>query len=272
MNLFFSTSLKVICIKLIPRLLSNVNNENLRHNRILKLKIVLTSIEIYSIIQNNPDTARAYVIEAVESTEDSLTELHRKIDVLLPKEKVNREVFPLRDPIDMNLFPFFFTNAGSKAKRRKDLKQAQLRLAYTLLYHTGLRVNEIRNIAEKDIDDGVKTSQMNVIHHKTKQAHIHVLSKNAIFKLKKLKPEIEVVFSKCQFKHLFRKEEPMHKKSLVRLINSNLRATCETGNIPYNIKSHSFRINVISSLLKNTSVQRAAQIIGHNDIKSTMSY
>jgi hypothetical protein len=73
MNLFFSTSLKVICIKLIPRLLSNVNNENLRHNRILKLKIVLTSIEIYSIIQNNPDTARAYVIEAVESTEDSLT-------------------------------------------------------------------------------------------------------------------------------------------------------------------------------------------------------
>jgi hypothetical protein len=88
--------------------------------------------------ENNPDTTRAYVIEAVEPIEDSLTELHRKIDVLLPKDKVNREVLPLRDPIDMNLFPFFFTNAGSKAKRRKDLKQAQLRLPYTLLYHTGL--------------------------------------------------------------------------------------------------------------------------------------
>jgi transposase InsO family protein len=116
--------------------------------------------EIYSIIQNNPDTTRAYVIEVVEPIEDSLTELHRKIDVLLPKDKVNREVLPLRDPIDMNLFPFFFTNAGSKAKRRKDLKQAQLRLAYTLLYHTGLRVNEIRNIAEKDINDAVKTSRI----------------------------------------------------------------------------------------------------------------
>jgi hypothetical protein len=42
----------------------------------------------------------------------------------------------------------------------------------------------------------------------------------------------------------------MHKKSLVRLINSDLRTTYEIGNIPYNIKSHSFRINMISSLLK----------------------
>ena len=75
--------------------------------------------EIYLIIQNNPDTTREYVMEAVEPIEDSLTELHRKIDVLLPKDKVNREVLPLRDPIDINLFPFFFTNAGSKAKRRK---------------------------------------------------------------------------------------------------------------------------------------------------------
>jgi integrase len=211
-------------------------------------------------------------MEAVEPIEDSLTELHRKIDVLLTKDKVNREVLPLRDPIDIHLFPFFFTNAGSKAKLRKDLKQAQLRLAYTLLYHTKLRVNEIRSITKKDISDAVETSQMNVIHHKTKQAHIHVLSKNDIFKLKKLKPEIEVVFSKYQFKHLFGKEEPMHKKSLVRFINSDLRTTCEIGNISYNIKSHRFRINMISNLLKNTSVQHAAQIIGHNNIKSTMSY
>lgn len=228
--------------------------------------------EIYSIIQNNPDTTRQYVMEAIEPIEDSLTELHRKIDSLLPKDTINRQVLPLRDPINIDLFPFFFTNAGSKAKRRKDLKQAQLRLAYTLLYHTGLRVNEIRTIMEKDINNAVATSQMSVIHHKTKQAHIHVLSKNAVLKLKKLKPEMEVVFHKYQFKYLFGREEPMHKKSLVRLINSDLRTTCEVGNIPYNIKSHSFRINMISNLLKKTSVQHAAQIIGHNDIQSTMSY
>ena len=42
--------------------------------------------------------------------------------------------------------------------------------------------------------------------------------------------------------------------------------------IPYNIKSHSFRINMISNLLKITTVQHAAQIIGHSEIQSTMSY
>lgn len=60
-------------------------------------------------------------------------------------------MLPLRDPIDTNLFPLFFTNAGSEANRRKDLKQSQLRIAYTLLYHTGLRINEIREITEKNV-------------------------------------------------------------------------------------------------------------------------
>ena len=47
---------------------------------------------------------------------------------------------------------------------------------------------------------------------------------------------------------------------------------CEINKIPYNIKSHSFRINMVSRLLKNTTVQDAADIIGHKDIKSTMAY
>ena len=152
--------------------------------------------EIYAIIQNNPETTRAYVMEAVESIEDSLTELHSKIDTLLTRDKINREVLPLRDPIDINLFPLFFTNAGSEANRRKNLKQSQLRVAYTLLYHTGLIINEIREITEKNIYDVIASFQINAIHYKTKQAHIHVLSKNAVLKIKKLKPELTIIFSK----------------------------------------------------------------------------
>ena len=70
--------------------------------------------------------------------------VHKKVNTLLTKNKVNREILPLRDPIDLNLFTLFFANAGNQYQRQKDLKQAQLRVAYTLLYHTGLRVNEIR--------------------------------------------------------------------------------------------------------------------------------
>jgi len=93
----------------------------------------------------------------------------------------------------MNLFPIFFTNAGSKAIRQKDLKQAQLRVAYSLLYYTGLRINEIREITHKQILDAIPSSQFNVIHHKTKQAHIHVLSSNGVEKLKRLSTELIIV-------------------------------------------------------------------------------
>lgn len=228
--------------------------------------------EIYAIIQNNPQVTRQYVEEAIESIEDSLSQLHNKVDQLLSKSKKYKETLPLRDPIDMNLFPIFFTNAGSATIRQKDFKQAQLKVAYTLLYYTGLRINEIRYITHKKILDAITSSQLNVIHYKTKQAHIHVLSKNDVKKLKELSLEYTIIFSKYNYKHLFGKSKPIHQKALTRFINNDLKNTCQVFDIPYNIKSHSFRINMISNLLKTTTVQHAAQIIGHNDIHSTMSY
>lgn len=90
--------------------------------------------------------------------------------------------------------------------------------------------------------------------------------------LKKLVLERTNIFQKYGYRSLFGKHKPIHKKSLIRLINDDLKNTCKICEIPYSIKSHSFRINMISNLLKKTTVQHAAQIIGHSDIKSTMSY
>ena len=56
------------------------------------------------------------------------------------------------------------------------------------------------------------------------------------------------------------------------MVNKDLKTTCNKFNIPYNIKSHSFRVNMITNLLKVTSVQNTANIIGHSDIRSTMIY
>jgi len=178
----------------------------------------------------------------MEPLEDSLNQLHNKVNQLLPKGKKYKEMLPLRDPIDMNLFPIFFTNPRSQAIRQKDLKQSQLRVAYTLLYYTGLRINEIREITQKQILDAIAASQLSAIHHKTKQAHIHVLSKNGVKKLKQLSPEYTIIFSKYGYKYLFGKTKPMHQKALTRRINEDLRHTCQVCDIPYNIKSHSFPI------------------------------
>ena len=80
------------------------------------------------------------------------------------------------------------------------------------------------------------------------------------------------MFKKYNCKYLFGKNKPVHEKSLIRLVNKDLKNTCDLNNIAYNIKSHSFRINMISNLLRITSVQNTADIIGHQDIRSTMSY
>ena len=64
----------------------------------------------------------------------------------------------------------------------------------------------------------------------------------------------------------------LDSKYFIKMINNNLKNTCRINEIPYNIKSHSFRINMITNLLTNTSVQDAAEIIGHKDIKSTLAY
>ena len=63
--------------------------------------------------------------------------MDEKINMLLPKSK--RNVLPLRDPINTDLFEIFRTSAGSNSKYKQDLKIAQLTTAYTILFFTGLR-------------------------------------------------------------------------------------------------------------------------------------
>ena len=64
----------------------------------------------------------------------------------------------------------------------------------------------------------------------------------------------------------------MTDKNLIKIVNKDLKSTCQKYKIPFNIKSRSFRVKMITNLLKVTSVQKAASIIDHTDIRSTMTY
>jgi len=228
--------------------------------------------DIYALLEQNPDITQTFVEEAIQPIEESLDQLHLKVDKLLPSPKKQRQILPLRDPATSNIFHTFMANAGNVFKQQKNLKRSQLRILYTILYYVGLRLNEARYLTYDDIQKGISSSQLSVIHHKTKTSHIHILSKKALNDLKDLKTEYQVVFEQHQFKYLFGKLQPIANKSLIRLVNRDLKHTCEIANIPFNIKSHSFRINLISNLLKITSVQNVADIIGHDDIRSTLKY
>lgn len=58
-----------------------------------------------------------------------LESIDEKINILLPKRKKERNILPLRDPVNTELFDIFIAAAGSTAKYKQDLK-------CTILFHT----------------------------------------------------------------------------------------------------------------------------------------
>lgn len=119
--------------------------------------------------------------------QDMLESMDEKLNILLPKKRKERQILPLRDPVYTELYEVFIAAAGSSSKYKQDLKCVQLKIAYTILFHVGLRVNEMLFFQEKNIQDAIKTSQFNVVHFKQKEPHIHVISDLAVKELKELK-------------------------------------------------------------------------------------
>jgi len=91
--------------------------------------------------------------------------------------------------------------AGCAVTYKKELRRSQLRICYTILFHVGLRLNEIRNLTLKDILNAIQISQFNLIHYKTNQAHIHAISHQAIEDLKNLEDDYTIVFNKYNCKY-----------------------------------------------------------------------
>lgn len=151
----------------------------------LALKVIDEHLkDVYSLIQSNPDITRQYVEEAILLIQDMLESMDDKLNILLPKKRKERHTLPLRDTVYTELFEVFLTAAGSSAKYKQDLKCAQLKIAYSILFYVGLRVNEIRFFQEKDIQNAIKTSQFSVVHFKQREPHIRVISDLAVKELK----------------------------------------------------------------------------------------
>ena len=90
------------------------------------------------------------------------------------------------------------------------------------------------SIIEEHIRNVIKFYQFNIIHFKTKQPHVHILSRRAVKNLRKLENEFNIVFQK--YNYLFGKYQPIIAKSLIRIINKDLKHTTKSTDFPYNIK------------------------------------
>jgi integrase len=72
----------------------------------------------------------------------------------------------LQDPINAKIFKILLFNAGSNALYQKKIRKSQLRITYTLLYHLGLRLNEIRTLEIQDILQGIERQELKLHYSK----------------------------------------------------------------------------------------------------------
>lgn len=158
----------------------------------------------------------------------------------------------------------------------KNIKRIQLRLIYSLLFYSGIRINETRLITYEQFQHLIQTGEINIIHQKTRTCKIHLIPNEGRKHFQQMAEEINFLFKTNQFLYLGstsrNKEKTYTEENYLRTVNLDLNSICKEHNIFHNFKSHSFRTGFITKLLKTTSVQETAQIIGHSSIDSTMSY
>lgn len=132
------------------------------------------------------------------------------------------------------------------ANYNKKIRRSQLRIASTLLYHLGLRLNELQKLTLEDIQQAFERSELRVTLYKTNRAHNFILPVYAKKDLQKIRLDLEYLQHQCDFRYLFGKRKFPHRKPLLRIVNNDLENTCRLCGITDNISSHSFRISVIS--------------------------
>jgi transposase InsO family protein len=228
---------------------------------------------LVQLIKISSDKTKSELDDGFANVQDKLAIVNQKLDQLLKKKERPKTTLPLREPIYEDDYFIFMRYAGlSRKKRQADLVRSQLRIVYTICFNIGCRVNELRFLTLEQINILTQTGKITLIHYKTKTTQVHVISKTGQTQLQQLGEELYIVFEKYNYKYLFGKNEPIHPKSIIRLVNKDLLATSKTLNNPLNVKSHSFRVGLITALLKKTSLIKTAQIVGHKSVLSTEKY
>ena len=143
-----------------------------------------------------------------------------------------------------------------------------LRRTFILLYFTGMRINEVKQLKVKDINTIFEKEELIIVTHKTRKERKLFFSKEAIKQIKK-----HFVFndnSKDNDFIITTKGNPSKTPSsstFIAKVNSFIQEVL--GN---RYSSHSFRAGIITDMSKSINPKFIKEFIGHSDIKTTMRY
>lgn len=185
----------------------------------------------------------------------------KKAVVPVPKTKQIKK--PLRAAATTDVYYHLMNLNRLKNERR--LSYSRFRVAITLLWFTGLRINEIRKFTEKEISALINDGTLQVYQPKVNTYREVILPPFGQEALRIIQDDISLVFKNHDT--LSGNSTP---SSWIRFIN--LRLVEHTEGLYKNVRSHSFRINYATSLLRKAPLEVVAELIGHRDIKTTLKY
>ena len=152
------------------------------------------------------------------------------------------------------------------------MKKIKLKLIYFLLYYTGLRINETHGISLQHFEEFKKTGECQIYLPKTNQYIYKKLAEEGKVLLKELSTEIEDHFKFYEYLGSSTYRKKLYQSaSYISFVNRDLKKICEINQLEI-ISSHSFRIGLITSLLKDFLIQDVAKEMGHKSIESTIRY
>lgn len=148
--------------------------------------------------------------------------------------------------------------------------RANLLRTFTLLFYTGMRLNELQHLRIKDIKELLQNSTVKVFLQKTSSERKLYLTKDFKKQLEKvfnftIEEDDNRVISKGCNKN---KKTAINNITYIQQINRYMNNVLGAG-----YTSHSFRQGLLSEFgAKGVNIKIMSKFIGHSDIKTTLKY
>jgi len=205
-----------------------------------------------------------------------------KLDLLLERDKSGVQTHKPRIPLKyLSLQAYYdcIRHCGLTAERQPELRRAQFRVIFTILFFFGTRINEIRTITYEQIQTAITKRYLPIPQSKTESFYKLVVDDYALYALMKLQPELRLLFegkNKLKFlgSSLNKKDKALHKNAFKSIINQELIRLEKLLGWEGPIRTHSFRIKLISTALqtKERSIREIMKLVNHKNPKATLSY
>ncbi|MDF1876746.1 site-specific integrase [Sulfurimonas sp. SAG-AH-194-L11] len=150
----------------------------------------------------------------------------------------------------------------------KVFNQKRFLKIFSLLFYSGMRVNEITQIKYSHIDNIIRTGETIIVSHKTYIERVIYFSENAIKEIKKYFTYTDDELNNYCITSWGNPQKTFHEISLIQLVNKYMKNI-----LGDNYTSHSFRQGLITEMgSKSVNPKIIQSFIGHRNISTTLSY